>query len=293
VALGAFALVEWNVRRWAKQLDNDDEWTRADAAKGLGKCGPLASPVVPSLIRTLKSRKPLTKPYSGGSLTIRDRAPGEARQALIRVGAAAVPALRRALDGDDAMTRVNAAWALWAITKETGDALPVLLKAWRDRDLDSQDEYIRIDATSALGEMAREQPDLLFPIVRGALAEDPEMGYEATRVLTAMAQKDDRAVAELFKLLGSDGENLYRFAAFGLRELKSAGIPLLIDGLTSDDAVLRGRCAWTLGGMKSTYAAPAIPALRACAGDSNGDVSEWAGWALKQIENKTFDRYFD
>jgi HEAT repeat protein len=119
------------------------------------------------------------------------------------------------------------------------------------------------------------------------------MGYKVTCALTTMAEKDNRAVVQLFEMMSSEGEHLHRFAAFGLRRLKHAAVPYLIRGLKSGNAKLRWRCAWALGGMKSTYAAPAIPYLRACEKDGNKEVRKWATWALECIETRFFDHYPD
>src|SRR4029077_17816314 len=116
--------------------------------------------------------------------------------------------------------------------------LPVILKAWRNRDHDKDDVCIRREATEAIGRIAQSEPDPLLKTILKALDEDAEMGYEVTCALKILGEKDKRAVEHLYKLMSTDGEHLYRFAAFGLRELKSAGVPLLISGLKSDNPEL-------------------------------------------------------
>src|SRR5262249_3702892 len=73
---------------------------------------------------------PLTKPYEGGIDTYGDQGPPAARDALVRIGPAAIPALTQALENKDALTRVNAAWALWKSEQQPDVVLPVLLAAW-------------------------------------------------------------------------------------------------------------------------------------------------------------------
>ncbi|MFJ6248915.1 MULTISPECIES: HEAT repeat domain-containing protein [unclassified Streptomyces] len=73
-----------------------------------------------------------------------------AAQALGEIGpaaAAAAPALRPALASRDPWVRVRAAAALWRVTGETEEALPVLLAAWEEN------RHARVDIAECLAEM--------------------------------------------------------------------------------------------------------------------------------------------
>jgi hypothetical protein len=50
-----------------------------------------------------------------------------------------------------------------------------------------------------------------------------------------------------------------------------------------EDAELRWRAAWTLGGMKPEHAQAAIPALREAEKDGNEKVRKWAAQALEWL----------
>src|SRR5258708_7819801 len=69
-------------QRLAARLDDLDDSRRDVAPLLLGELGRDAEPAIPALIRALKSRKPLTRPYTGGSLTFGDQVPKDAREAL-------------------------------------------------------------------------------------------------------------------------------------------------------------------------------------------------------------------
>lgn len=266
------------------QLDDADEWVRSAAALELAELGPSAAPAIPALIRTLRSRKPLTKPYWGGIFTSGDQVPPEAREALIRIGPSAVPALTDALGHEDALTRVHAARALWSLEKQSERILPVLLQAWRDVDLFLTDECIRYEASKALGEVGKEAPDQILPILVGALqGEDEELAATATISLRIVGEADKRAVEALIGLFSDPREGMGNVAGWRLRELGSAALPGLLATLTAEDAQIRWRAAWTIGGMEKAQALPAIPALRAAAKDSDEQVRKWATWALERV----------
>lgn len=282
-----------DVRALIQQLQSEDESKRTAASRALADLGPDAAPAVPALIAALASKQPLRPPFGGGILTWWDHSPIAARLALVRVGQKAVPDLENALRDKDALTRVHAASALWEITNDNKLALPVVLKTWKNRTHDNEDLCIRRETTEIIGRMAQSEPDNLLKIIMKTLEEDVEMGSEVARALTILGEKDKRAVEHLYRIMSADGEHLYTHAGYGLRELKSVGVPLLISGLKSDNPELRWRCAWVLGGMKSTNAAPAIPALKTCLKDDSTQVRKWAAWAVKCIEDKTFDNNYD
>ncbi|MFB7026079.1 MULTISPECIES: HEAT repeat domain-containing protein [unclassified Streptomyces] len=85
---------------------------------------------------------------------LRPELPGADRCAAARVlgeigpaAVAAAPALRPALASRDSWVRVRAAGALWRVTGETEEALPVLLAAWEEN------RHARVDIAECLAEM--------------------------------------------------------------------------------------------------------------------------------------------
>jgi HEAT repeat protein len=272
---------------WIRQLDEDNEFHRCEAARALGQSGADAAPAVPALIRTLKSRKHLTRPYAGGIFTFGDQAPGEAREALVSIGPPAVPALRAALRHEDARTRVNAAWALWRLEKQPGTVIPVLVEAWRDNALFVRDECIRHDASGALGEIGRTLPEQVLPTLTKTLEdEDVEIACAAIHSLSVMGTQVEQAVRLLVKALTDRREGVSNVAGWRLREVGPAAVPQLVDALTDGDPVLRWRAAWTLGGMQPEQARGAVTALRKATDDPDEEVRKWAGRALERIDGK-------
>ncbi|MFE5514371.1 HEAT repeat domain-containing protein [Streptomyces sp. NPDC056529] len=102
---------------------------------------------------------------------LRPDLPGADRCAAARVlgeigpaAVAAAPALRPALASRDPWVRVRAAGALWRVTGETEEALPVLLAAWEEN------RHARVDIAECLAEMgpaaSAAQPAVLTELTR-------------------------------------------------------------------------------------------------------------------------------
>jgi HEAT repeat protein len=283
-AVQVFGLDYFDSERAAciSQLREGNEIQRALAAHALGKMGPEAAPAIPDLIRTLKSRRPLQLHF--GSHSCGDVAPGAARKALVRIGPAAIPALTEALKHKDALTRVNAAWALWKLEKCNDRVVPVLVAAWKDRALFTRDECIRYDATAALGEIGREQPGKVLPILRNTLdGEDEEVAFAALRSLSIMGRQVKEAVALLVERLHDRRDTERSEAGSLLREAGPAAVPALVGALACPETTVRECAAWTLGGMKPAQVQSALPALRKATADPDKGVRERAIWALEMV----------
>ena len=178
----------------SRALDSEDEWTRLAAIRALCKIGPNATQAIPALVRSLKSHQPLTPPFSGGGMTHYDQTPFEARETLVCIGTAAVPALTDALQSRDALTRVNAAWALWKIQSKSQSSLTVLTAAFHEVDHDREDVCIRRVTADALGDIGRQEPERILPILLAGLREGQYTGYHAICALRVMAPKEPRAL---------------------------------------------------------------------------------------------------
>jgi HEAT repeat protein len=267
---------------WIKQLDDQDQWVRIQAAQALGTMGPRAKPAIPALIRTLTSRLPLTQPYIGGICTDWDNAPGKAREALVRIGPAAIPALREALRHEDRLVRVNAAWALWELDKRADVVVPVLKEAFYDKHLYIIDECIRADAAVALGNIGTELPEQILPILLKAI-EDEDIVLGAMKSLRVMGPEVKEAVAKLIAALIDKRKGIGNSARLQLGELGSAAVPQLLIALTDKNPSMRARAAWTFSGMEPEVGKDAIAALKKAAADPDEEVRKDANFALKQL----------
>jgi HEAT repeats/HEAT repeat len=153
----------------------------------------------------------------------------------------ALPILRREMRGGDGFLEtiygpgvlpICAARGVWRITKDKDEVLPTVREALntpREKWLQhpSRRTRLRCEATSVLGEIAAENPELIPEVLRHAKDED-----EGVRNATMAA-----------------------IASFGTR-----AIPTLIDGLGDPDKYVRARAADSLQAI-GPDARAAIPAL--------------------------------
>ncbi|OAI48642.1 hypothetical protein AYO44_06680 [Planctomycetaceae bacterium SCGC AG-212-F19] len=178
---------------------------------------------------------------------------------------------------------MNAAWALWQLEKRSEVVLPILLQSWKAKDLYLKDECIRNEASQALGEIGQVEPDRVVPVLLKTLEyDDEDVVYAAMYSLRMIGPQEKRVVKALVALLRDRREGVSNYAGWQLRDLGPAVVPPLVAALKDDDAQLRWRAAWTLGGMK-VDAKPAVAALKVATADENENVRRWATWALGQI----------
>ncbi|MES9805853.1 HEAT repeat domain-containing protein [Streptomyces cinereoruber] len=149
---------------------NRRDRVREAALRTLAAFGPAAREAVPDLRALLADGSAAVSTAAAGALWaveedpaevlpvlerwLRPDLPGADRCAAARVlggigpsAVAAAPALRPALGSRDLWVRVRAAAALWRVTGETEEALPVLLAAWEE------DRHARVDIAECLAEM--------------------------------------------------------------------------------------------------------------------------------------------
>src|SRR5262249_27680743 len=123
-------------------------WERCEvAASALGLMGPLAEPAIPALSQVLMSKpaKPLDRVLFGPS---EFGAYECTAQALAGIGKASIPGLAKIVGTRDAPGRAAATYALGELKKDCADAIPVLIKA-----LDDEDVNIRMCAAVSLGRL--------------------------------------------------------------------------------------------------------------------------------------------
>jgi HEAT repeat protein len=89
---------------------------RSAAAFALGRLGPVTREVVPALTDALKDRTNYVR--EAAALALGEIGPK---------AEASAPALRKALTADSGRSRVQFAWALWAVTRSTDQVVTVLI----------------------------------------------------------------------------------------------------------------------------------------------------------------------
>jgi HEAT repeat protein len=267
-------------------LQGEDGFERYSAAIKLAEIGPDAAWAVPELIKALKSRLPLTKPYSGGAFTPYDQTPREARKALVSIGQVSIRSLRQAITDNDTLTRLHAAHALWCLKQNTEEVLPIICRAWKNPRWDEVDECIRIEASQALGDIGKKEPDTILPIVFEVLGNpDSRLWYEGLVPLGMMAASDARALSALIGTLADRREGIGTWAGHELRRVGPKAYPSLIAALRDKDPELRWRAAWTIGGLESEPEIFVTP-LKTAAQDPNPEVRKWSLWALENYSPK-------
>jgi HEAT repeat protein len=162
---------------------------------------------------------------------------------------AALPALRKQLDGDDLGLRLLAARAIWLIAKDK-TVFPVLLKP-----LDDPEPGIRAAGMMHLAAMAADAPELYPEIL--ARKTDPNPRVRAP-VMYAMAN------------------------------FKEKGVPHLIDGLNDADAEVRVAAVIALDSLDRQVAKAAQSNLEARLSDANRDVRDLATATLQRIDPERY-----
>lgn len=284
---------------WTKALNDDDSETRLRAARALVAIG---APAFPSLSEALSdSRQPLWK-YTVEALVrigepavpallaaIRMERSGDLRHnggaaALQQLGAAAHPALRRALDDNDPDVRMSAAVALRLQMMGRGDeaaTIGVLAHVVRK----NKDGRVRMAAAEALGYSGLLAPaseaavDALLPALNDP--EDDVQGMVAVSLVNLDAWRGQDVVPALIKALKStEAEGLLpSSAARALGALGPAAepaIPALTETIRRGQPFIADHAAEALGKIGPA----AVPALRELLSSSTGTVRAHAAKAL-------------
>jgi HEAT repeat protein/beta-lactamase regulating signal transducer with metallopeptidase domain len=226
---------------------------RAISACNAGKRGDAAA--IPSLIAMLADDTEAidlqcwsTGRWSPALHVFKHPSPGEqAAIALASFGRRALMPLTTQLDSPNATVRRNAAWAIGELTAmlpgERAGTVPQLIIMLNDSD-----EWVRMAAARALGELA-----------------------------------DRRSVEGLIARLGDDQWRVRQMATWALSEMKDArAVPALSSVLLSDArAEVRRGAAEALGEIAN---AEALPSLKQALNDAETSVSTKAAWAIAEIE---------
>ncbi|MFI2737843.1 PBS lyase [Streptomyces sp. NPDC018711] len=149
---------------------NRRDWVREAALRTLAAFGPAAAEAVPDMRRLLAAESAAVATTAARALWAAEGDRGDVLPALERwlrpdasgadwcaaaralgeigpAAAALAPALRPGLASRDLWVRVRSAAALWRVSGEAADALPVLLAAWEEN------RHARVDIAECLAEM--------------------------------------------------------------------------------------------------------------------------------------------
>jgi HEAT repeat protein len=243
------------VRTHIEMLKDDDDAVRLEAAYQLGGIGAAAKDAIPALIDALRDEA-------------NDDVVGYLRYALVRMGAAAVPALRGVIENGDKSARLRkwTATMLGGIGHDNSDtksaAIISLTKA-----LEDEDRYVRETAAGQLGRLGcsagMEAPKALVDALKDT---DRYVRAAAAAALGKFDFKTEEVACELSSLLFNDYGNVKKAAASALINFgveAKAVIPSLIAILEGDeDRPLQAMAISALGriGRDSPDALSAISA---------------------------------
>ncbi len=255
-----------------KQLQDKDPETRQDAAVLLGRMGPAAKEAVPALVAALKDEAVASR----------------AAIALTQIGAAAVPALGKALKDPDQSVRLQAARVLGNLGPAAREALPDLVDA-----LSGANGPVRALAARAVGRIgAPARPTVPHLLV---LLKDPDQRAReaAVRALIRIGPVAvENVVPALAKAVQNDDDAaVRRLAAGALGEYgpdAKGAVTALTHALDDEEPDVKIAAAIVLG-LIGPDAKPANTKLRGLVKDRNIAVALAAASALSVTDPKNPD----
>jgi len=234
--------LEDQVRTLCKQLRDPDVKTAVKAAKELGKFGPKAKDAAPHLIAVFQAN--------------REEVSEAATGALGRIGPAALPFVRNALQHEEMAVRVNAVWCLRAFPKETKEIVPLLTG-----QLQSKDDFVGLTAARALAIFDGPGLPVLYTAAKD---KNPTIRARVARAMWDVEGKPKEAAAIVVEILGDEDLAARRAAirtAIWYGPRVEAGIPQLIDCLKVES--LGQDAADALARIGSAALAPVVQCLNA------------------------------
>jgi len=195
---------------------------------------------------------------------------------LGRCGAAALPALTKALADANAAVRQGAARALGGIGPAAESAVPALVTAIADHE-----PLVRESAAEALGRVGPAATFAIAPLVASFADDDP---YLAGAAAIALGRIGVAAVPALTDALADPRENVRWSAAIALGRLGAVAapaVPALAKALGDEKANVRTSSAYALGAV-GEEARAAVPALTELLHDRDEDARRAARTALGQ-----------
>lgn len=232
------------------------ESAEARAAQACEALRRRAVEAIPTLVSMLGDERPTellrcweSSLWSPALSTFKQPSPGEqAAIALASMGQPALEPLTNALSASTASVRRNAAWAIGELTNMRGNERAISVQPLLTL-LDDADEWVRMAAVRALGEIG-----------------------------------DERAVEKLLAVLSDGGWKVRELAAWALGEMRDErAVETLCRVLLEDaEAKVRETSAWALGEINDPKAAPF---LQQALNDAELLVRDKARWALSEIDD--------
>jgi HEAT repeat protein len=286
--------------------EDEDKELRAEAASALGNLEGNARSAAPALLKALKGPEASVRAKAAkalGEIGVADRDVLEGLmgavvdesstiqiaglKALARLGREAretAPVLQaRLLAARDERIELRTAVALWSVTGENTESIPVLLRL-----LQSGETKMQIEAALALWQVAKKTEETL-PVLAAALRDNnPEVRQEAVQALAEVGGDARLAAAALLEAMDDESSVLREWAADVLGQIRPTtrpAIPVLVKSLQDQNTWVRKWSAISLGKM-GNEAEDALPALREALKDQDNRVRVRAAEALWLIASE-------
>ena len=186
---------------------------------------------------------------------------------------AAVPFLIDALEGEDELTVIAAATALWRVDRHIDVALPHLARLFPDFG-----ETV-CDAITQIGPAAA---PLIDQVLAALESDDWDLQWAAADALGCMGSSDPAALAKLAAALGHESVIVVSAAAAALARIGAAAVPVLSDILLQHDDPRAEWAADALGRIGPAAGAAAEPLLARLHSPRPG-LAAWSAIALAKI----------
>jgi HEAT repeat protein len=196
---------------------------------------------------------------------------------------AAAPQLAEALEDEEPLVRIKAAFALVKMDPRRPHLAPVLRAGLRFDESAAGYFPVREAAAECLGQLG---PDGLS--ILGEALEDPdaEVRRVAVSALWRLGAKAVAAGPSLVRRLGDGDRDVRNRALAALVNMGPACAATLTDGLESEEASVRAGCAFALGRL-GPAASTSVPALESSLDDDDPLVRATAAAALAQVDPNT------
>jgi HEAT repeat protein len=201
------------VPKLLKALKGEKGYRRDTAISCLGRLGLEADKVVPVLVEAVGEPQP-TRNYALHALG--DFGPG---------AKAALPKLQEVLRDPSPLTRLSAARAVWKVSRQSKDVLPVLLAALKDTSpppppvggIGRLDEgmLLRREAAQVLADMGPVAKEAAGALLTATGDRSPEVRVEAALALWKVDRQADPAVEALLAVLETKGPSVGPFPLSG------------------------------------------------------------------------------
>ena len=275
----------------SKLLKDPDPLIRRHAANVLGRVGRGAIEAVPASRQRWKTRIPSVRRTAVEALNgiegrqrLTPSAPAPSKTAKADPKEKPLSQWIKELDDTDPKTRLHAVEAINAIGPDAKEALPVLTRLLKEKDIPLRVAVIKaiggIGDPTAVPALVEARSRVEIKAVREALVaigpkavpalvqlirehKDPQVREDAINLLEPMGSHAKAAIPALSQALHDKDAKppITVSAAEALGRMGPDAVPALIDGLSAKDPRVRSCVAVVLGNMNE-HAEKAVPALR-------------------------------